>query len=93
MRCQTPASCRATSRRQQAMPEPHPISCGSRFHAMPERSTNTIARVADESAARCVKLLQSGRRGTRRELWWKSRSAKSRLVAERTGLLTCLHPC
>ena len=42
MRCQTPASCHATSRRQQAVPEPHPISCGSRFHAMPERSTNTM---------------------------------------------------
>ena len=25
MRCQTPASCHATSRRQQAVPEPHPI--------------------------------------------------------------------
>jgi hypothetical protein len=42
MRCQTPASCHATSRRQQAVPEPHPISCGRRFHAMPERSTNTM---------------------------------------------------
>src|SRR5580698_6309235 len=27
---------------QQAVPEPQPISCGSRFHAMPERSTNTM---------------------------------------------------
>jgi hypothetical protein len=42
MRCQTPASCHATSRRQQAVPEPHPISCGRRFHAMPERNTNTM---------------------------------------------------
>ena len=42
MRCQTPAFCHATSRRQQAVPEPQPISCGSRFHAMPERSTNTM---------------------------------------------------
>ena len=42
IRCQTPAFCHATSRRQQAVPEPHPISCGSRFHAMPERSTNTM---------------------------------------------------
>lgn len=42
MRCQTPACCHATSLRQQAVPEPHPISCGSRFHAMPERSTNTM---------------------------------------------------
>lgn len=42
MRCQTPASCHATNRRQQAVPEPQPISCGSRFQAMPERSTNTM---------------------------------------------------
>jgi len=42
MRCQTPACCHATSRRQQAVPEPHPISCGSRFHAMPERNMNTM---------------------------------------------------
>jgi len=42
MCCQTPASCHATSRRQQAEPEPHPISCGRRFHAMPERNTNTM---------------------------------------------------
>lgn len=42
MRCQTPACCHWTSRRQQAVPEPHPISCGSRFQAMPERNTNTM---------------------------------------------------
>jgi hypothetical protein len=42
MRCQTPASCHATSRLQQAVPEPQPISCGSKFHAIPERSTNTM---------------------------------------------------
>jgi hypothetical protein len=42
IRCQTPACCHATSRRQQAVPEPQPISCGSRFHAMSERSTNTM---------------------------------------------------
>lgn len=42
MRCQTPASCHATSRRQQAVPDPQPISCGSRFQAMPERSTKTM---------------------------------------------------
>ena len=42
IRCQTPAFCHATSRCQRAMPEPQPLSCGSRFHAMPERSTNTM---------------------------------------------------
>ena len=34
-RCQTPAFYHPTSRCQQAVPEPQPISCGSRFHAMP----------------------------------------------------------
>jgi hypothetical protein len=42
IRFQTPAFCHATSRRQQTVPEPQPISWGSRFHAMPERSTNTM---------------------------------------------------
>lgn len=42
IRCQTPASCHATSRRQQAVPDPQPISCGRRFQAMPERSTNMM---------------------------------------------------
>ncbi len=42
IRCQTPAFCQATNRRQQAVPEPQPISWGSRFHAMPERSINTM---------------------------------------------------
>ena len=42
IRCQTPAFCQATSRRQQAVPEPQPISCGSKFHAIPERKTNTM---------------------------------------------------
>jgi hypothetical protein len=41
-RCHTPASCQAARRRQQAVPEPQPISWGSKFHAMPERSTNTM---------------------------------------------------
>lgn len=41
-RCHTPACCQATSRRQQTVPEPHPISRGSRFHGNPVRSTNRI---------------------------------------------------
>lgn len=42
MRCHTPAFCQASSRRQQAVPEPQPISWGSKFHAIPERKTNTM---------------------------------------------------
>src|SRR5450830_2108680 len=34
IRCQTPAFCHAASHRQQAVPEPQPISCGIRFHAI-----------------------------------------------------------
>jgi hypothetical protein len=42
IRCQRPAFGHAPSRRQQAVPEPQPISCGGRFHAMPARRTNTM---------------------------------------------------
>ena len=42
MRCHTPAFCHASSRRQHTVPEPQPISCGSRFHGVPERSTYTM---------------------------------------------------
>ena len=36
-RFQTPARCQRTSRRQQVVPEPHPISRGSMFQGMPLR--------------------------------------------------------
>jgi hypothetical protein len=38
----TPASWQSRSRRQQVMPDPHPISCGSISQAMPLRSTKTM---------------------------------------------------
>jgi hypothetical protein len=41
-RSQTRALCHALSRRQQVIPEPHPISLGSISQGMPERSTNSI---------------------------------------------------
>jgi len=41
-RFHTPARCHRTSRRQQVLPEPQPISGGSMFHGMPLRSTNKI---------------------------------------------------
>ena len=41
-RFHTPARCHAFSRRQQVTPEPQPISRGSIFQGIPERSTNTI---------------------------------------------------
>lgn len=42
MRCQTPASCHARSRRQQVIPEPHPISWGKYSQGMPVIRTNRI---------------------------------------------------
>lgn len=41
-RFQTPARCQRTSRRQQVVPDPQPISCGSMFHGSPLRSTNRM---------------------------------------------------
>ena len=41
-RFQTPARCHRTSRRQQVLPDPQPISFGSIFQGMPLRSTNRI---------------------------------------------------
>jgi hypothetical protein len=41
-RFQTPARCQRTRRRQQVVPEPQPISRGSRFHGSPVRSTKRI---------------------------------------------------
>jgi hypothetical protein len=41
-RCQTPARCHRTSRRQHVLPEPQPISRGNMFQGIPVRSTNKI---------------------------------------------------
>lgn len=41
-RFQTPARCQRTSRRQQVLPEPQPISCGSMLHGIPLRRTKRI---------------------------------------------------
>jgi hypothetical protein len=38
----TPARCQSRSRRQQVMPQPQPISCGSISQGMPLRSTNRM---------------------------------------------------
>jgi hypothetical protein len=51
--CHTPASCQSRSLRQQVMPLPQPISCGSISQGIPVRST----KMMPVSAAR------SGRRG------------------------------
>ena len=41
-RFQTPARCQRTSRRQQVVPDPQPISRGSMFHGRPVRNTKRI---------------------------------------------------
>ena len=41
-RCQTPVRCQRTRRRQQLLPDPHPIRCGSICQGMPDRRTNKI---------------------------------------------------
>lgn len=38
----TPACCHSHARRQQLMPEPQPISCGSSSHANPDRRMKTM---------------------------------------------------
>ncbi len=46
-RCQTPVRCQRTKRRQQLLPEPHPIRRGSICQGIPDRSTNKMpARIA-----------------------------------------------
>ena len=57
-RFQTPARCHCTSRRQQVLPDPHPISFGSICHGRPARKTNTMP----------VNAARSGTRGRPRRL-------------------------
>lgn len=51
-RFQTPAFCQWTRRRQQVVPEPHPISRGSMLQGMPLRSTNRIPVTTARSGMR-----------------------------------------
>jgi hypothetical protein len=48
-RFQTPARCQRTNRRQQVVPDPHPISRGSMFHGSPLRSTKRIPVITARS--------------------------------------------
>ena len=59
---QTPASCQSLRRRQQVMPDPHPISSASISHWIPVRSTNRIPVSAARSDTRG--LPPRGRGGT-----------------------------
>jgi hypothetical protein len=41
-RCQTPARCQSTSRRQHVLPDPQPIWRGNICHGIPDRSTKRM---------------------------------------------------
>lgn len=60
-RSQTPAACRSGRRRQQLMPEPQPISCGSASQGIPDCSTNRMP----VNTARLSNGLRPGFRGRR----------------------------
>jgi hypothetical protein len=65
------ARCHVSSRRQQVLPEPQPISFGSICQGIPERSTNTIPVSAARLETPCERpgfflrrLLGRGRSGS-----------------------------
>jgi hypothetical protein len=62
-RFQTPARCHRTRRRQQVLPEPHPISFGSICHGRPLRRTNRIPVRAARSGVRGRPIALNRRRG------------------------------
>jgi hypothetical protein len=51
-RCQTFAFCQSRSRRQQVMPDPHPISCGNISQGIPDLSTKRMPRNATRFGTR-----------------------------------------
>ena len=62
-RRQTPARCQRTNRRQQVLPDPHPISFGSICQGIPLRNTNTIPVNAARSGTRGRPMAFRRRRG------------------------------
>ena len=62
-RRQTPARCHRTSRRQQVLPDPHPISLGSICHGNPLRKTNRMPVNAARSGTRGRPIVFQRRRG------------------------------
>jgi hypothetical protein len=62
-RFQTPARCQRTRRRQQVLPDPHPISFGSICHGKPLRKTNRIPVKTARSGTRGRPIALNRRRG------------------------------
>ena len=61
-RCHTPARCQRTSRRQQVLPEPQPISFGNICQGSPARNTKRIPVSAARSGTRGRPAALPGRR-------------------------------
>src|SRR5215210_6857310 len=59
-RSHTPASCHSRKRRQQATPEPQPISWGSISHGMPLFKTKMMPASAERSSTRGLPPLGLG---------------------------------
>ena len=62
-RCQTPARCQRTNRRQQVLPDPQPISRGNICQGSPARSTKRIPVSAARSGTRGRPIRRPRRRG------------------------------
>jgi hypothetical protein len=63
----TPAFCQARTRRQQVIPGPHPISCGSISHGIPDCKTNRMPVRTCLSASRYTQVTRLPFEGL--ELW------------------------
>lgn len=62
-RFHTPARCQRTRRRQQVLPDPHPISFGSICHGKPLRKTNRMPVNVPRSGTRGRPIALNRRRG------------------------------
>lgn len=80
-RCHTPARCQATSRRQQVLPEPQPISRGNSCHGSPACSTNRMPVNAARSEIRGRPM----RRPRRRRGFGRSGSIRAHNRSSRSG--------
>ena len=79
-RSQTPAACHSRNRRQQVMPEPQPISCGSISQGSPERSTKRMP----------VRAARSGTRGRPPLGFGRSAGRSGSMTAHRSSDRRCL---
>jgi len=76
-RIHTPALCHSRNRRQQVMPEPHPISLGSISQGMPDCSTNRMPVNMRRSSRRLRPGCILRRRRTGNNGWTISHSSSS----------------